>query len=127
MILSKIARPSSIVIRRFASATKQADFVSRLKHNYFVRNYHVTFLICVFSTGLLGMLVCSIINLTDNPDVRTPFSKIPRNESYFDRLSFGSFRGTLETKPPVRMHWDGTIEHPYDPEEPVSKPAAAQK
>ncbi|KAG5445858.1 hypothetical protein CSKR_203324, partial [Clonorchis sinensis] len=100
MILSKIARPGSFVIRRFTSTTNQADFVSRLKRNYFVRNYHVTFLICVFSTGLLAMLTCTIINITDNPDVRTPFSKIPRNESYFNRLSFGSFHGTLDTKPP---------------------------
>ncbi|KAA3675101.1 uncharacterized protein DEA37_0003377 [Paragonimus westermani] len=114
MLLSKLSRPPFRLIRGQQVGQRLVQTKTSWKDNFFVKHYPVTYLVFIVGGGITALFTYGILNLALNPDIYLPTSKIPRNEYYFNQLYFGSKPGTLDMKPPVRMHYDGRIEFPYD-------------
>ena len=79
------------------------------------KNYSVTFLLFVLGCGLSAIATYTVACVFTNPDIRLPFyDDKPRNEYYFNKHYFGAQKNTDPRLPPVRMHYNGDLEFPYD-------------
>ncbi|KAL7055460.1 hypothetical protein AAHC03_022900 [Spirometra sp. Aus1] len=120
MILSRmLAFGSARTLRMFSTQAPQAGKAVTAMA-WLKKNYAVTYLIFVVSSGLIALTTYTITCVLRNPDLRLPFyDDRPRDEYYFNRHYFGAARSEDPRLPPVRMHYDGELEFPYD--KPVKK------
>ncbi|KAL5965904.1 hypothetical protein TSMEX_006347 [Taenia solium] len=79
------------------------------------KNFAVSYLIFVVGSGLVSLAMYTVTCLFRNPDIRLPFyDDKPRDEYYFNKHYFGASANTDPRLPPVRMHYNGDLEFPYD-------------
>ncbi|VDD74648.1 unnamed protein product [Mesocestoides corti] len=79
------------------------------------KNFAVTYLMFVVGSGLAAFATYTVVCLLRNPDIRLPFyDDKPRDEYYFNKHYFGASKNTDPRVPPVRMHYNGDLEFPYD-------------
>lgn len=79
------------------------------------KNFAVTYLMFVIGSGLASLVSYTIVCVLRNPDIRLPFyDDKPRDEYYFNKHYFGAKHNTDPRLPPVRMHYNGDLEFPFD-------------
>ncbi|VDM32855.1 unnamed protein product [Hydatigera taeniaeformis] len=103
-ILSPISNKLAIIPRRNGAVL-----------TWMKKNFAVSYLIFVVGSGLASLAMYTVTCLFRNPDIRLPFyDDKPRDEYYFNKHYFGASKNTDPRLPPVRMHYNGDLEFPYD-------------
>ncbi|CAH8868099.1 unnamed protein product [Trichobilharzia szidati] len=117
MVLSRL---SSLALSRHSVPLFQQKLKSSTHQGgavkWMVDNYPVTFLASLVGGGVVVMLTYTAVCLLKNPDLYLPvYDRIPRHEHYFNKHYFGARTPErLDFVPPVRMHYDGALELPYE-------------
>ncbi|VDM03019.1 unnamed protein product [Schistocephalus solidus] len=115
MMLSRMIVFGSFRAPRMFSTLTQQSSKPLTVTAWLKKNYAVTYLIFVVSSGMIALTTYAITCILRNPDLRLPFyDDRPRDEYYFNRHYFGARRSEDPRLPPVRMHYDGELEFPYD-------------
>ncbi|VDN39632.1 unnamed protein product [Dibothriocephalus latus] len=115
MILSRMLAFGSLRVPRMFSTQIQHSGKQMTITAWLKKNFAVTYLIFVVGSGLVALTTYTITCVLRNPDIRLPFyDDRPRDEYYFNQHYFGARQTDDPRLPPVRMHYDGELDFPYD-------------
>lgn len=110
-LIASCRRGLSVSPHRLSSTAHQGGAV-----NWLIKNYPVTFLGSVVSFGVVLMIGYSIVCVAKNPDLYIAiYDRVPRDEFFFNKDYFGAkVPETSNIAPPVRMHYNGVLDLPYE-------------
>nr|CAX71013.1 hypothetical protein [Schistosoma japonicum] len=110
-LLAPCRRKLFVSSQRLSYSAHQEGGVSWL-----YENYPVTFLGSVVAGGVFIMLGYTAVCVLKNPDLYVPaYDRMPRDEVYFNKHYFGAgIPERLDIIPPVRLHYDGVLDLPYE-------------